>query len=218
LSTPTVIRLVAFRPTVHDAVVDAALRAVVSAELRPIEGLVDVFVGRRGPSRDRQRLIVTTWESTEALVAGLGTDNGAGPGELLSLADVGTVDIQVLPITLSVSVPAESTPTILRVFRGTVREGELESVIADAREAMSVAHDRPVALYLSAEPPTEFLAVSAWTTWDAIDAATDGDSSRPTTTRDTDRLTGGSVDHYELLRIEAEDAVGAGALALRQGP
>ena len=43
-------------------------------DLRGMPGLVDVFLGRRGPDELGPRLNATVWTSREAMVAGVGED------------------------------------------------------------------------------------------------------------------------------------------------
>ena len=42
--------------------------------------------------------------------------------------------------------------------------------------------------------------MSLWPSWDAIARATGGDIHRPTTTKDSTRLVGIDVAHYEVVR------------------
>jgi hypothetical protein len=93
-------------------------------------------------------------------------------------------------------------PTLLRLFRGTVRSGELEAYVAEARAgtlADAAAGRGPSALYLAADPPDRFVTVSLWPDWTAIERATGGDIQQPIATRDSARLVEMDVVHYEVV-------------------
>src|SRR5205085_8394540 len=91
---------------------------------------------------------------------------------------------------------------ILRLFRGRVREGELEAYVDDARSGMladALVNDGLIAFALGADPPDAFVTVSVWTGWPPIELATGGNTRQPVATRNSVRLTGYEVDHFEVL-------------------
>ena len=91
---------------------------------------------------------------------------------------------------------------VLRVFQGTVRSGELDAYVADARSgtmADAVVNDGLVAFALGPAAADAFVTVSAWTGWPAIEEATGGNTRVPIATRNAIRLTGFEVSHFELL-------------------
>jgi len=94
-------------------------------------------------------------------------------------------------------------PALLRLFRGTVRPGELEDYVSEVRTGTLADAETgrgPAALYLATDPPDDFVTVSLWSSWEAIALATGGDIARPTITKDSRRLVGIEVAHYETVR------------------
>jgi hypothetical protein len=194
------LRVVSFQPGTTESAFDAGLRDVVVPRLADAEAVVDVWVGRHGSRDDRARVLASTWRvDPEAEpdgpldVAGL---RGLG-GNVVAIGDVEQV-------ALSIHARFERTePTrVLRVFHGRVRPGELETYIDLARAGMladSVAYDGLIAFALGARPPDEFITVSVWTGWPAIEAATGGNTRQPFTTRNAQLLETFKVAHFEVL-------------------
>lgn len=94
-------------------------------------------------------------------------------------------------------------PTILRVFRGVVRPGELDAYVDEVRDGVELDRRNgigPVALYLGATDDGPFITASAWREWDDIAHATGGDIREPNKTRHPERLELWSIEHYEIVR------------------
>ena len=70
------------------------------------------------------------------------------------------------------------------------------------------------AFYLGTRRPDDFVTVSAWTTWSAIEMATGGDVRRPFVTRYSARLARHEVAHFEILG----EAVGSRDVDSEDGP
>jgi hypothetical protein len=108
----------------------------------------------------------------------------------------------MLPVDVRLSFERTDPARILRVFRGWVREGGVQ---AYARDVETGATDDAsggvglVALYLGALSADGFITVSAWTSWEAIEAATGGNLERPIATRFPDRIGIEDVCHYEIV-------------------
>jgi hypothetical protein len=200
LNDRPVIRLFRFRPL--RAEVDHTLRSVMLPDLRRLDGLIDVHVGRRGSDQVGERIVASVWRDQDAMVAGVGPSLAASTFHPERLAD--TTD-QVLDVDeLAVLLRFDPAPpaTLLRLFQGTVRAGELDAYVAEARAgtlADAGAGRGPSALYLTVQPPDRFVTVSLWPDWTAIERATGGDVQRPVATKDSTRLVGMDVDHYEVV-------------------
>lgn len=111
-------------------------------------------------------------------------------------------DMLLEPLEVALGLVQPTEPQVLRIFRGAVREGELNAYVDEARAGTIAdieAGHGPHALYLGVDPPTEFVTVSLWDDWDAIESATGGDIRRPVATRHADRLTRGTAQHYEVV-------------------
>ena len=112
-------------------------------------------------------------------------------------------------LAFSLTFDRSSPPSVLRVYRGRARPGELHEYTAEVREGTfaddSAAHG-PLALCLAHDEPDRFVTVSTWTDWDTIMAATGGSFTNPIATRHSHRLLEGTADLYEILPTTADDA------------
>jgi len=199
---PSVMRLLRLQPTGPDAVVDADIRRALSGPLRALPGVRAVFAGRREPEEGGERVIVSVWPSLEAMADALDDGRHRDAAELPLIADARLAELRVMPLALAVEFERSEPSSILRVFSGQTRPGELAPYVEDARSgtyADVMAAHGPAALYLGIEPPDRFLTVSLWTSWDRIQAATGGNVRQPVATRHAHRLAGGSAIHYEIL-------------------
>jgi hypothetical protein len=216
------LRVVTFHPVGFETLVDAALRETCLPALAGHEGIVDAWAGRKSSRSDSRRVLVTTWTeppcaTTADMQAGEGTAPERGLDDqpdapdlatLRAISEAGTslaIDA-ALAVDLAVHFRFDrSDPArILRVFRGTVRPGELDAYVADARSgtmADAVVNDGLVAFALGPAAADAFVTVSAWTGWPAIEEATGGNTRVPIATRNAIRLTGFEVSHFELVPI-----------------
>lgn len=212
---PSVLRLFGFRPRGFGADYDALLRRTLLPAFLELPGLRDAYVGRRGPDESGERMIVSIWQSGEAMSAA----QGAGGGDLLEIEtaeEVGPCRLE--SVTLAVDLPFERADParILRVFRGQVREGELELYVEEARNgtlADAAGPHGPLGLYLGPQPPDRFVTVSVWTGWESIEAATHGNIRQPIATSNAARLVGGTASHYEVVPGAAHRKDGVGPAA-----
>src|SRR4029077_4278311 len=106
-----------------------------------------------------------------------------------------TVDPSLDTLDIRIELPFSTVepPALLRLFRGTVRPGELEDYVSEVRTGTLADADAgrgPAALYLATDPPDGFITVSLWSSWEAIALATGGNIQRPTITKDSPRLCG----------------------------
>jgi hypothetical protein len=193
------LRVLIFRPTGSAATVDASLREDILPALCARGGIDDAYVARHGDD-PADRVLATVWrvppgaddDEMSLLRARL-------PAETLA---VGEARLDVLPLVVDARFERDQPPGILRIFRGTVRPGELDAYIDQARRGMladAEVNDGLVAFYLGRDGSDGFLTVSAWTGWDAIEAATGGNIRQPFATKNSERLVAFVVDHYEIL-------------------
>jgi hypothetical protein len=212
------LRVVTFQPHGHEASVDAALRDRFLPALLARAAVVDAWIGRHGTRTDHMRVIASTWSAPP----------GDAPPDVVFLTALEASTAAGLSIdreqTLELSVHSRferSDPArILRLFRGRVREGELDAYVGDARSGMladAMVNDGLIAFALGADPPDAFVTVSVWTGWSAIEEATGGNTRQPIATRNSIRLTGFDVVHFEVLpdasdRRSGDAAAGAPAV------
>ena len=198
----SILRLFRFRPRGPGSVVDAILRDSMAPRLASIAGVRHVHVGRRGPDESGERLIVSVWESHDAMAAGTHGSNGSGGLEVGIAGDIAEPTLEVLPVAVDLPFELAAEPGILRVFRGETRDGVMDAYLEDVRTGtvkdVGAGHG-PMALFLGLSSPTCFVTVSIWTGWDVIEAATGGNLRVPVATRHANRLVGGTASHYEVL-------------------
>lgn len=198
----SVLRVFAFRPVGSETALDALLRDDLMPPFLELPGLVDALVGRHNEGAGDERIVASVWESREAMTGDLGEASLVAPFQLEQAGSIQDGRLEVLPVAVSVRVTAAGAPTILRVFRGRVQEGQLDSYVRQAHDGALADADAStglVALYLGIERPDRFLTVSAWMHWDAIERATGGDVHHPIATRHSERLITATAEHYEIL-------------------
>jgi hypothetical protein len=201
LPEPSIIRLFRFRPV--GSAFDSILRGVMLPELRQMPGLVDVFLGRRGPDELGPRLNATVWTSREAMVAGVG-ENFDPPIFHPEYIDETTDRVlEILPLAISMPFDGVGTPRILRTFRGTCRPGERDAYIEEARNGTIADVDAgrgPLALHLAIGPgDDDFVTISVWESWTAVETATGGDVRRPVATRHPELIARWDAEHFEHI-------------------
>jgi len=215
------LRVVTFHPVGPETLVDAALRETCLPALLGSDGIIDAWAGRKGSRSDPRRVLVTTWvdapSASTASAPGVRAeaanahDDQPDPPDLATLRAISaagtslTIDA-ALAVELAVHLRFDrpEPARILRVFHGTVRPGELDAYVADARTgtmADAVVNDGLVAFALGPAAADAFVTVSAWTGWPAIEEATGGNTRVPIATRNAIRLTGFEVSHFELLPV-----------------
>jgi heme-degrading monooxygenase HmoA len=213
MADPTVVRIYSFRTLGSEAAFDDGVRSLLLPGLVATPGISDAFVGRSADDHGR-RLIATIWDSLEAAEA---VDIEAMVGHLVDDGS-GIVDAHTEIADVRIAFRAErlTDPTILRIFRGETRAGELGSYLIQTRAGLTEearTNDGLVAVYLGETDAARFLTVSAWTTWEAIEQATGGDIRHPLATRHPERVVAAEVTHYEILPFAARPIPRGTALA-----
>ena len=194
------LRVVSFLPGVAESAFDAGLRDVVVPRLADTDAVVDVWVGRHGSRDDRARVLASTWRVDPATASGDPLDIGALRGLGVDAIVIGPVE--QLPLAVHARFERAEPMRILRVFHGRVRPGELDAYVELARTGMladAAKYDGLIAFALGTQPPDEFVTVSVWTGWPAIEAATGGNTRTPFMTRNAQLLQTFTVAHYEVL-------------------
>ena len=198
---PSILRLFHFRPV--GPAFDSILRDVLLPDLRRLPGLVDVCLGRRGPDELGPRLNMTVWTSREAMVAGVGDDFDPPIFHPEHLDETTDRVLEILPLAISMPFDGVGTPRILRTLRGQARPGEREAYIEEARNGTIADIDGgggPLALHLAIGPgDDDFLTVSVWESWSALETATGGDIRQPVATRHPERIERWEASHFEVI-------------------
>jgi heme-degrading monooxygenase HmoA len=191
-----------FGSATHGHRIDAALRETMPAFLSQ-PGLAGAWFGRRTTRDAEERALVSVWQSSEAEAASLRLPEG-----MVELED--DIDIPeriVLPVAFDIRGSGSATPTILRIYDGRTRPGELEAYVDEARAGSRREAQRPgapIAVCLAFERPDRFVTVSVWSDWSSLEAATGGDIRRPLASHDAARLSEGEPSHYEIMGGPAE--------------
>ena len=199
-----VVRLFGFRPTrpAFDTVIRDRIVPTICAQ----PGAIDAYAGRHGPDELGPRLIVSVWASRAAMEAAF--DGPAGsveprPEDLDAIAD-GNVEVLTAEIAYHAD-GAREGPRIIRVLRGCARPGQLGRYIEATRAgvAADVAEGHgPLAFYLAqGESADGFVAVSTWSGWPAIEAATGGDVRQPLSTRRPELIERYDARHFEIIDL-----------------
>src|SRR5690349_15239623 len=130
-SEPSVLRLLVFTPSADDGYVDNALRSLARsvAELP----LCSIAVGRRH-DQARERVIATTWPDVRTMIAALGPGSDQGVAGIEDLPVMADARVYVLPVAFSLAFDRTGPPSVLRVYRGRARPGELHEYTAEVRE------------------------------------------------------------------------------------
>jgi hypothetical protein len=194
-----VLRLGSFTAAGSTRLLDVRLRDSIAPAVAAQPGLTGLYLARRS-AEEAQRAIVSVWASDAEMAAGVAA---SGLDELE--AEVGAV-VEILPLAVVVVDDQAADATVLRVFRGTVRDGALDEYVELARAgtlADMSAGTGPQALYLAAQSAEGFVTVSAWPDWDRIMTATGGKLDRPIATRHTEQLVRAQVAHYEVIPTPA---------------
>jgi hypothetical protein len=204
-----VLRLFCFRPSESASAFDTTLRTEILPELECLPGLLDGFVGRRGPDQAGERIIVSVWKSMNAMRSGL-EDTPRTPRSLRWLQSA-VVDsrLDLLPVAVSLRFERAEPPTVLRVLRGALadRLDEYAEEVRTGAMADGTTELGPNALFLGLEPPVRFVTVSAWPRWASVEASTGSDVRNPIATRHSDRIVDYHVDHYETLaRLQVQSS------------
>jgi hypothetical protein len=204
------LRVVTFRAAGPDSAVDAVLRGTIVPRLLDDAGAVDAWAGRRGAT-EGHRVIASTW--TEPLDPGTSSEAASSQRpapdiallcgrDLVELGGADIVDVEELELAIHARFRRSEPARVLRVFHGTVRSGDLPDYIAEARTGMLAdarVNEGLVSFVLGHAGGDEFVSVSTWTGWPAIEAATGGNTRQPFATRNTRRLEGFRIVHLELL-------------------
>ena len=200
MSDRPVIRLFRFRPALVEF--DKTLRTIMVPDLRQMDGLIDVHVGRHGSEQLGDRVVATIWTDRAAMNAGIGPSLAESTFHPDRLSDTTDHQFEVHELDLMLRFPRGRPSTLLRLFRGQVKPGELAVYIDEARAGTLAdveAEQGPAALYLAADPPDRFLTLSLWPDWAAIERATGGDVRRPMSTKDSARIVDMDIVHYEVV-------------------
>jgi heme-degrading monooxygenase HmoA len=195
-----VLRLFRFRPAHGEF--DRILRTEMLPDLRKLPGLIDVHVGRHGSSELGDRIVASVWRDRDAMVRAMGQSLATSTFHPEHMSETTDQVLEVHALAFAIRFAPPSAATILRVFRGSVRPGELEPYIEESRAgtiADTEAGRGPNAIYLAPVEADRFVTVSLWRSWDAIETATGGDVHRPIVTKDPRRIIGMDVVHYEVI-------------------
>ena len=204
MAVEPVVRLFGFRPT--RPAFDNVIRDSIVPAINSQPGVVDAYAGRHGPDELGPRLVLSVWESREAMESAL--DGSPRPGELQPEGLDGIADGTVEVLSPKVAYRADHVlepPRIIRIFRGCTRPGKLAQYIEETRAGVAAdvaAGQGPAAFFLAEGATAEaFVAVSVWSAWSAIELATGGDIRQPMATRRPELIGSFDATHYEAIDL-----------------
>jgi hypothetical protein len=198
----THLRLAEFRPQAPGSAVDAVLRDDVLPQLCRMPGIADVYAGRLGED-DTDRVVASVWIGPPLTLP----DNRLEQRLLvdvlpLEAADGADLATETMPLDVAARFDRPEPAGILRIFRGAVKNDDLDAYIAEAQGGMlqdAEVNAGLISFYLGRTGTDSFLTVSAWTGWDAIERATGGNIREPFATRNSSRLASFAIRHFEIL-------------------
>ena len=199
--TPSpVLRFVRFRPV--NLAFDGELRDEVIPDLVRLPGLIDHFIARQGPDEIGQRVAATIWESAEAMAAGVGAGIGEGQFHVEFATRITDASLRILPLAVAERYDTVRSPAILRCFEGRTRPGERDAFVQEERLATQAkvgVGSGPLALYVGVgRDDDSFLRLSAWASWQDIEAATGGKIDDPIWSLHHERVASWELSHYEI--------------------
>ncbi|MEA2622237.1 MAG: hypothetical protein QOH61_1147 [Chloroflexota bacterium] len=201
------VRLVYLRDAATMSQIDVRLRDRVLPALCGAPGVQDVYIGRRGPDQNGERIVASIWGSKQLVVEHM--NDGSNEADRLELGDDLTARVEELPIAIALRFPSELPALVLRVFRGEVKEGQVDDYLQAARtgaEADASNGEGPLGLFLGFAGARRFVTVSVWPDWSTIQKRTGGNARQPIATRHAQMLETGTATHYEILPTAAPRA------------
>jgi hypothetical protein len=178
--------------------IDGVIRDRLVPALTARPALLAAWAARHGPELDDERVAVTAWRSRDAALEAPRLD-------ALTDEDVEgatTTSVAVIPVSLFETFERPGPPTILRLYEGQTRPGELEAYLEEARAGIRLdgaLPNGPVSVCMSVPAPDRFITVSTWMDWDGLSQCTGGDIRRPMSTRNEARLISGGPSHFEIV-------------------
>ena len=199
MSAGGTLRLFHCRPTAP--AFDDAIRSAIVPDLARRNGLEHVWAARQGPDESGIRIVASVWSSSDAMDAAF-RDGASGDRGAEDHPGVGEPRAETFPVLRVIADDAPLEAGILRVARGVVRDMDADqyaaSVLEGVEEDLRDGHG-PRALVLGRAGERAFVAVSAWTDWTHIEAATGATIRDPIRTRRRTELTSFEAQHLELL-------------------
>jgi len=199
-SESRIIRLFKFRPV--RVAFDQILREEMVPALVEFPGLLDLYVGRRGPEELGPRLIATIWNSRESMASAVGESLDYPVFLPQYLDETAERELQFFPLAFGYRFARPDQPGVLRLVEGAVQAGGLERYVAEAHAGTLADDDQgrgPLALYLAPRSAEQFLTLSVWSDWASLQEATGGDIDRPIATRHAKLLDAWQAEHYEAI-------------------
>ena len=194
------VRLFRFRSPRTAELTDGLLREQIEPSLLCQPGLRYMYAGRGSGPAGEERLLATVWEKPADRSDRLAELNR--PFDFERAPDVHDLAVEALRLAAAIEPSDGEPPSILRVFRGRVRPGELDAYLAEVQSGTlaDIARDYgPSALFLGTAPPESFVTVSVWSSWERIALATGGNIHQPIATRHEHRLIEGDATHLEIV-------------------
>jgi hypothetical protein len=197
---PVVMRLALFGAQESWHELDRVLRSTMPVYAGQA-GSLATWLGRRGAGPAEERVVASVWSSMRAL------DQATDIVELVTAhGPAGTTmtptHVEVIPVRIRETFERDRPMTILRLYQGRTRPGELELYLEEARAGTRLdgaRPDGPGTLVCASDGEARFVTVSLWPDWAAIEACTGGDIQRPLATRNATRIEDGAPSHYELV-------------------
>jgi hypothetical protein len=184
---------------------DTVIRDEMGPDLRALDGVIAVWIGRQGPDELGDRALISLWESEAAMLAAMGEDIERSRFHPEHLAETVQRRLEVLPVLVEMGTQRATTAAILRIARGRLATIDLATYARDVQAGASRDLERgrgPETLILCADGDDRFVTVSTWADWDALATATGASIDHPVRTREQHAIEGFTAAHLELIRLD----------------
>lgn len=184
---------------------DAVIRDEMGPQLRALDGVVAVWIGRRGPDELGDRALISLWESEAAMLTAMGPDIERSRFHPEHLSETVDRRLEVLPVLVELGTQRPTTASILRIARGRLAAIDLESYARDVEAGAVRDLERgrgPETLILCADGGDRFVTMSTWSDWDALATATGASLDHPVRTREQHAIEGFNAVHLELIGLD----------------
>jgi len=202
-------RLLGFRPDVQTEITDRYVREQLQPSLLRNDELRFIYSARSRDDLGEARQVVSIWDAGEA-------DERDLEARISRPFDCETTDlvadhcIEVLPVSFALTIESQAEASILRLFRGRTRADCLNAYVEEVHATTSAAAQAnrgPLALFFASQPPDQVIAISIWSDWDEVTAATGGNVQTPIATHHAERLLAWDATHYEIIPMTVAGAV-----------
>jgi hypothetical protein len=164
------------------------------------------WIGRRlmDDHQNAEILVVTLWDGSDEMDREVAAGQ-ARLSETLRLA-AGKADTEIYTCRAYGAWPRDEEPSLIRIFRGQVVEGDPDAFDAHAASlylANFAGNSHCVSVAAAVRSSRDVVLATLWTDWDAIVSSTGGDIGQVLPISLPGWAVAGSAVHYEIVAAES---------------